>query len=93
MTLERLAVRAAKFAAADRPRYAQQPRAAPALAAEAMLAAVPGISMTSARALLAQFGSVAGVIMAGEKALHEVPGMGPKRAKALTEVLGKTGPN
>jgi hypothetical protein len=65
--IHRLAVRCQELGpAADRPAYAQRPR--PRLgqeAAEALLAAVPGISTACARALLARFGSVAGVVAAG----------------------------
>jgi DNA excision repair protein ERCC-4 len=89
--LERLAVRSAKYAPVDRPRYAQQPRLGTALAAEAMLAAVPGISTTGARSLLRQFGSVANVLAAGEEAWREVPGIGLIRAKALADAFGASG--
>ncbi|TMM02258.1 MAG: hypothetical protein E6G02_11500 [Actinobacteria bacterium] len=41
----------------------------------------------SARALLARFGSVAGVLSAGPEEWLEVPGIGPDRAKALAETL------
>jgi ERCC4-type nuclease len=87
--LERLAARAAKFQPVDRPRYAQQPQAI--VAAEAMLAGVPGISTAGARALLSQFGSVAKVVAAGEEAWREVPGIGPKRARALAQALALPG--
>jgi ERCC4-type nuclease len=89
--LERLAVRSAKYAPVDRPRYAQEPRRGTALAAEAMLAAVPGISTAGARSLLRHFGSVANVLAAGEQAWREVPGIGEIRAKALANALGVNG--
>jgi DNA excision repair protein ERCC-4 len=87
--IHRLAVRCQRVEpAAGRPAYAQRPKAAGgAEAAEALLAAVPGISATSARALLAHFGSVAGVLTAGPEEWLEVPGIGPERARALAEVL------
>jgi ERCC4-type nuclease len=88
--LERLAVRSAKYASVDGPRYAQRPLLPTAAAAEAMLAAVPGISTKGARSLLQEFGSVANVLAAGENAWREVPGIGPTRAKALA---GAFGPN
>ena len=45
----------------DRPAYAQRPKISdPRAAAEAALAAVPGISVVCARALLDRFGSVRG---------------------------------
>ncbi len=75
-------------AAPDRPAYAQRPKArAGSEAAEGVLAAVPGISTGSARALLARFGSVAAVVAAGREAWLEVPGIGPDRARALEEAF------
>ena len=54
---------------------------------EAMLAAVPGISTVTARALLERFGSLAGVAAATDDVLLEVPGVGKERARALAEAL------
>ena len=71
----------------DRPVYAQRPKPHSKQAAEAMLAAVPGISVVTARALLAQFGSVAGIVAAGEHAWRRVPGVGHVRARSLGEAL------
>jgi excinuclease ABC subunit C len=48
-----------------------------------MLAAVPGISTTIARALLSHFGSAAAVARADIEELKAVRGMGSKRAAAL----------
>lgn len=77
-------------APAERPLYAQWPKPkATAEAAEAMLAAIPGISSSSARALLERFGSVAAVVVAGPEQWREVPGVGPDRARALEETLGR----
>ena len=67
------------------PRYAQRPPIDDA--DEAMLAAVPGISTMSARALLDRFGTVADVVTAGPENWLSVPGIGPKRAAALTEAI------
>ena len=67
------------------PRYAQRPPIDDA--DEAMLAAVPGISTMSARALLDRFGTVADVMTAGPENWLSVPGIGPKRAAALTEAI------
>jgi ERCC4-type nuclease len=89
--LERLAARAVRFKPIDRPRYARRPHTSDT--AEAMLAAVGGISTTGARALLRHFGSVANVGTAGETEWREVPGIGPKRARALAEALGQKGPS
>jgi ERCC4-type nuclease len=87
--LHRLAVRCQRTELpADRPVYAQRPRprAGPE-AAEALLAAVPGMSTSTARALLERFGSVAGVLSASPAQWLEVPGIGPDRARALEETL------
>jgi excinuclease ABC subunit C len=73
---------------ADRPVYAQRPKKSRD-ASEAMLAAVPGISVQSARALLDRFGSVGDVLAAGEESWLSTPGIGPKRAAALTQTLAR----
>jgi DNA excision repair protein ERCC-4 len=87
--IHRLAVRCQKAEpAAERPAYAQRPRPKPGEeTAEALLAAVPGISTSGARALLARFGSVAGVVAAGPAEWLGVPGIGPERARALEETF------
>ncbi len=87
--IHRLAVRCQETKpAAERPAYAQRPRPKPGEeTAEALLAAVPGISTSSARALLERFGSVAGVIAADPAEWLAVPGIGPERANALHETL------
>jgi ERCC4-type nuclease len=88
--LERLAVRAANHRPIDRPRYAQGPRPAPDEAAEAMLAAVPGIGVERARALLNRFGTVANVVNAEQAAWQKVPGIGPARAAALAATFARS---
>jgi ERCC4-type nuclease len=87
--IHRLAVRCQEVEpAADRPAYAQRPRPRPGEeAAEALLAAVPGISTTSARALLGRFGTVAAVVAADPAEWLTVPGIGPERARALQETF------
>jgi DNA excision repair protein ERCC-4 len=86
--IHRLAVRCQRIGpAADRPVYSQRPKAGGAEAAEALLAAVPGISATSARALLAHFGSVAAVLAATPEEWLEVPGIGRERARSLAATL------
>lgn len=52
-------------------------------------AAIPPISSSSARALLERFGSVAAVVAAGPEQWREVPGIGPDRARALEQTLGR----
>ncbi|MGH3040514.1 MAG: ERCC4 domain-containing protein, partial [Gaiellaceae bacterium] len=87
--IHRLAVRCQRVELpADRPAYAQRPKAhGGPEAAEALLAAVPGISTSSARALLARFGSVSAVVAAGREEWLTVPGIGPDRARALAETF------
>jgi ERCC4-type nuclease len=53
----------------------------------AVLAAVPGISNGTARALLERFGSVEAVLEAGPQRWGDVPGVGSVRAHALAEAL------
>jgi len=67
--------------------YAQRPTASEA--AEAMLAAVPGISTVTAQALLEHFGSVAAVLDANPEEWLSVRGVGPKRMRALSETLAR----
>jgi ERCC4-type nuclease len=67
--------------------YAQRPTASEA--AEAMLAAVPGISAVTARALLEHFGSVAAVLDADPEEWLSIRGIGPKRMRALSETLAR----
>ena len=87
--LHRLAIRCQREdRPPDRPAYSQRPPARATIdAAEALLAAVPGISTGSARALLTQFGSVAAVLAATPEEWLKVPGIGPERARALRETL------
>lgn len=87
--LHRLAVRCQRVEdAPDRPAYAQRPKASPGTeAAEALLAAIPGISSGSARALLQRFGSVRGVLEATTEEILSVRGIGPERARALDATL------
>ena len=87
--IHRLAVRCQELEpAGERPAYAQRPRAKPGdETAEALLASVPGISTTSARALLEHFGSVAAIVNAELAELLTVRGIGPERARALAETF------
>ena len=66
------------------PRYAVPPETV----AEALLCGVPGISTAGARALLARFGTIAGLLQAGPDVWLEVPGIGRERARALADALG-----
>jgi ERCC4-type nuclease len=71
----------------DRPSYAQRLKPRGQLVPEAMLAAVPGISVVGARNLLARFGSVSAVLAADEGEWVAVPGIGPRRAEALRKAV------
>jgi DNA excision repair protein ERCC-4 len=89
--IHRLAVRCQRVEAPpDRPVYAQRPKAPEAETAEALLAAVPGISTAGARALLERFGTVAAVVAAEPEEWLRVPGIGAERARALEAAFGKT---
>lgn len=88
MWLQALALRVGRTAPTDRPVYSQRPAPNSATeAAEAMLAAVPGISTVCARRLLERFGTVAAVAAAGPHAWLEVPGIGADRARSLEETF------
>jgi len=52
-----------------------------------LLAAIPGISIDSAKALLAEFGSIAALATASERDLQSIPGIGHERAQALINAL------
>jgi ERCC4-type nuclease len=87
--LHRLAVRCQREELpAERPAYVQRVAAAPDTVAEAMLAAVPGVSTVGARAVLERFGSLAGLLAAPVDEWLTVPGIGRERARALAEALG-----
>jgi ERCC4-type nuclease len=87
--LHRLAVRCQREEPpAELPPLVPRPTLPPETVSEAMLAAVPGISTVTARALLERFGSLSGVASASADALLDVPGIGKERARALCEALG-----
>jgi ERCC4-type nuclease len=87
--LHRLAVRCQREEAPpERPAPLKRLRPAGESVAEALLATVPGISTVGARALLARFGTVAGVLQAGPDAWRDVPGIGPERARSVAAALG-----
>ncbi|WP_210503879.1 ERCC4 domain-containing protein [Nocardioides xinjiangensis] len=82
--LAKRARRAAPTSRTDGPR--RSPRH-PSAQAEVMLSAVPGISATMARSLLAAHGSVAAVAAAAPDGLRSHPGIGRVRAARLAEAL------
>jgi ERCC4-type nuclease len=69
----------------DRPVYAQKLK--PGRVPEAMLTAVPGISVRRARALLAEFGTISGVLAAGPAEWTRVDGIGVGVATALADAV------
>jgi ERCC4-type nuclease len=86
--LLRLAPSRAEVQSRNAPAYAQRPkRTAGAPAAEAALAAVPGISRVGAQAFLDRFGTLAAVARAEPSDWAQVQGIGPARAKALAETF------
>lgn len=92
--LHRLAIRCQRAEdPPDRPVYSQRPKAPlGSEAAEAVLAAIPGISTVSARALLVRFGSLGAVLTASPEQLLSVHGIGPERVRAMQEVLNARRP-
>ncbi len=87
--LYRLAVRCQREASSpELPPLVPRPVLPAESVPEAMLAAVPGISTVTARALLERFGSLAGVASAGQDELLGVPGIGKERVRALAEAFG-----
>ena len=85
--LLRLAVRRQEPTARDRPAYAQRFRRAQPHPAEAALAAAPGVSVKTARLLLARFSSLAGVIRAEPAEWQLISGVGPQRAASLAHMV------
>jgi len=53
-----------------------------------VLQGLPGVGPALAQRLLAQLGSVEGVITAGTDALAQVKGLGPKKAARIRELVG-----
>ena len=74
---------------ARRPVHDQRPAVMPHKVPEAMLCAVPGISVETARGLLRHFGCVGAIAMATEEQLRSVKGVGPTRAAALARALSR----
>jgi ERCC4-type nuclease len=72
----------------DRPAYAQRrKRTRQAHPAEAALAAIPNISVVSARSLLECFGSLRSVVLGDVEAWQRVAGIGSTRAAALDQAI------
>jgi DNA excision repair protein ERCC-4 len=89
--IRKIALRRTDAPSRDRPVYAQRPqRDIHDSPAERALAAAPGVSTTSARALLARFGTLQEVLLASRSDLADVPGVGPKRAAAVKALASGT---
>jgi ERCC4-type nuclease len=71
----------------DRPVYAQRLKPPAQQVREAMLAAVPGISVARARALLQRFGTIERIVAADANEWLTVKGIGPAIAKSLREAI------
>jgi ERCC4-type nuclease len=86
--IHRIAARRSRWFERDRPVYAQRPkRASSDVVAEAILAAVPGVSVKRARALISAFGSVREIALASARDLVRVDGVGEKTATAIAEAF------
>jgi DNA excision repair protein ERCC-4 len=83
----RLAIRRREGTIRDRPVYAQRPRSTTASPAEAALASAPGVSVETARTVLARFGSLREVSEASVGDLQALPGVGIKRATAIAALI------
>jgi ERCC4-type nuclease len=80
----RIACRSTARVPAGRARYAKRPRSlGPNATSEAALAAIPGVSAVSARALLQRFGSLERIVSATDAELTDVYGIGPVRSQAI----------
>jgi DNA excision repair protein ERCC-4 len=85
--LYRLAVRRQEGSLRARPRHAHRARSAGISPGEAALAAAPEVSVITARRILATFGSLRKVCEASIDELQTVPGVGIKRATAITALI------
>jgi ERCC4-type nuclease len=87
-----LARRRQTHAPRDRPPYTPRPRSRDHAVPEAVVAAIPGISVRLAAALLARFGSVRGLTAASPTDWMAVPGIGAARARAIEQALMQPAP-
>jgi Fanconi anemia group M protein len=71
----------------DKPAYARRSGPSAAMGSVAVLAAIPGISIITATALLDHFGSLRAVLAATPDQWAEVRAVGPARVNALASVL------
>jgi DNA excision repair protein ERCC-4 len=82
-----LAIRRQDGAIRDRPIYAQRPQSADISPNEAALACAPGVSVETARTVLSRFGSLRQVSEASPDDLQALPGVGIRRATAITALI------
>ena len=85
--LYRLAVRRKDGPPPARLPYVHRPRSPRISVGEAALAAAPDVSVITARKILAAFGSLRQVCEASVDDLRAIPGVGIKRATAITSLL------
>jgi DNA excision repair protein ERCC-4 len=85
--LYRLAVRRQEGSLRARPRHAHRARSIGITPGEAALAAAPEVSVITARKVLAAFGSLRQVCEASVDELQTVPGVGIKRATAISALI------
>jgi ERCC4-type nuclease len=85
--LVRLASRRWVGAVRDRPAYAQRPQSPTVSPQEAALASAPGVSVMTARTVLARFGSLRELSDASVADLQDLPGVGPARAKSIVALI------
>jgi ERCC4-type nuclease len=83
----RLAIRRRDAALRDRPVYDQRPKSLTVSPTEAALATAPGVSVETARTVLARFGSLREVSEASVGELQALPGVGIKRATAIAALI------
>jgi ERCC4-type nuclease len=85
--LLRIAERARSVTSRDRPYYGRPQRRHAVHPAEQALAAAPGVSTVTARALLSHFGSLRAVVSATKQERETVAGVGRVRAEALHSMI------
>lgn len=85
--LYRLAIRRRDQAMRDRPVFAQRPKSSASSAIEAAVASAPGVSVTTARAVLAKFPSINDLCRATVDDLQRIPGVGIRRAESIVTLI------
>jgi DNA excision repair protein ERCC-4 len=85
--LYRLAVRRRDQATRERPVFAQRPKSSPPSAIEAAVAAAPGVSVITARAVLTEFPSINELSKATVADLQRISGVGIRRAESIVALI------